>query len=112
MKEQNGIYFMHYRNINGATVEPRGGVTFAIRPTGGNVLEVGVARCSRRDVFDRKLGRNIAEGRLNAYTEGRHGSDESQGKFYTIVVEGGLDKTVKEVIHTAFGQELAEEGYF
>lgn len=101
---------MHYRNVKGATVEPRGGVTFAIREAGDNILHVGVSRCSKRDVFDRKLGRQIAEGRLKAYTDGR--DSDAQGKFYTVLIDGIDDKNVKEVIHTAFGQELAEEGYF
>jgi len=65
---QSRIQFMHI------TTQDCGGVTLAInRMEGeGNIVEyeVGAAFASPRDTFDRKKGRLIAEGRLQAK---RHG---------------------------------------
>jgi len=58
--------FMHYRpvNSNGLVSDPRGGATVAISIVAGTSAKVAIAWCSPVDVFDRRLGRTIASGRL------------------------------------------------
>lgn len=57
--------FMHYRKYNRqGQIESRGGLTLAVN-LDGRAIHVAMAECGRKDNFDRKRGRMIAEGRLN-----------------------------------------------
>lgn len=58
--------FMHYRILENGIPTSRGGTTVAIRQLGNKAI-VGVSQCALGDVFNKKLGRMIAEGRLNIY---------------------------------------------
>lgn len=60
---------MHFRKRNG---DPRGGLTIAIDFSyEDRAIYVAEAKCSKNDMFSRKLGRNIATGRLKAWLDGR-----------------------------------------
>ena len=61
----NTIY-MHYRKFDRmGQIEARGGMTLAA-DLNGSQLTVALAECGRKDVFNKKMGRTIAEGRLRA----------------------------------------------
>jgi len=56
---------MHFRKYDRmGQIRAKGGLSLAIEQVGDQVT-VAVAQCSRKDLFNRKLGRTIAEGRLN-----------------------------------------------
>jgi hypothetical protein len=58
--------FMHYRKFDKlGQLEARGGLTLAV-DMAGNQLTVALAECGKKDVFSKKMGRQIAEGRLRA----------------------------------------------
>lgn len=60
--------FMHYRKFDRmGQISAKGGLTLAIEQE-GSTLKVALAECGRKDLFNRKLGRTIAEGRLRAGT--------------------------------------------
>lgn len=60
------ITFMHYRKFDKmGQIEARGGMTLAVGMD-GTKLTVAMAECGRKDVFSKKMGRMIAEGRLKA----------------------------------------------
>jgi len=60
---------MHFRKRNG---DQRGGLTVAIDYNHEErAIYVAEAKCSRNDMFNRKLGRTIATGRLQAFFDGR-----------------------------------------
>ena len=102
---QNQTYFMHYRRRNRAgDVLPQGGATLAIRPVGEDRIVVGMALCSQRDVFNKKLGRTIAEGRLSTAEAGF-----SNAHVFTIAMDE-LDRPIKEVVNEAFAVTMEELG--
>lgn len=94
------VQFMHYRKFTqNGVVDSCGGATVAILPvTGTNEAMVAVARCNPSDLFDRKVGRTIAEGRIHAYLQGRV---SLEGQVKTVVVNDmlRLKETVNEVLH-------------
>ena len=55
------VYYFHYRFY---TTGWRA-FTFAIRKNANSHIEIGTAMCSPKDQFCRKIGREIALGRLN-----------------------------------------------
>lgn len=60
------VFFTHVRHFNGevwAELSPRGGVTEARIVRGGEVIGTGYAFCSRHDNFNKRIGRDIAQGR-------------------------------------------------
>ena len=60
------IQYIHRRPSSKTTAGPasHGGYTIAYRETDKNCIEYNVAMCSTRDNFNKKLGREIAAGRL------------------------------------------------
>lgn len=61
--------FMHYRKFDRrGQIQPKGGLTVAIQQDGSQ-LTIALARCGRKDNFDRRMGRTIAEGRLRSRAE-------------------------------------------
>ena len=60
---------MHFRKYDRmGQIRPKGGLSLAILVR-GNEAHVAIAQCGRKDLFNRKLGRTIAEGRLNSAME-------------------------------------------
>lgn len=57
------VKFLHYRVVENGAVEGKGGATVAYIE-GENGVSYGEAQCSFRDNYNRKLGRDIALGRL------------------------------------------------
>lgn len=47
-------------------IDPRGGYTVAFERSrdNSNILRFAIAKCSKRDVFNKKMGRTVAAGRL------------------------------------------------
>jgi hypothetical protein len=69
------INYFHVRDYNGFLVAPRGGTTLAMEQIEGwyfDTLEVGTffeksigkARCSKKDNYCKKVGRELAVGRM------------------------------------------------
>lgn len=87
-----GLYFMHYRrrdSYGGAL--PQGGATLAIRPMSDKIV-VAAAFCSKHEVFNKRLGRTIAEGRLGAYKE------NSQNRHVFVIDINEPDAPIKEIV--------------
>jgi hypothetical protein len=103
--------FMHYRKFNMtqsngfSEVNSRGGATVAVYPAENNTVLISVARCNPNDVFNKKVGRTIAEGRIRAYLEGREGMDKYV-KVLSIPDPLFLKKTVAEALE----DEIDEAG--
>ncbi len=58
--------FMHYRKYDrNGQMTSKGGMTLAVQ-LDGNQLTIALAECGRKDAYNRKLGRTIAEGRLQS----------------------------------------------
>lgn len=114
MKTQDNIHFMHYRQIHGTTVDCRGGATLAIKEEGNGLLLIGVARCNTSDVFNKKLGREIAMGRIKSYEKGRYGvpTDVDTEKVFHLSVNYTNGKELREAVDQAVGNEMAHYGYF
>lgn len=91
----NKLSFMHYRNHRAYTdeIDCRGGATVAImEQENKDAVLVSIARCHDNDVFDRKMGRVIASGRIQAYVaKGRNSS------VYSVTVPEGT--TVKDAVN-------------
>jgi len=64
----NKIQYMHFRQKDRATY---GGATLAIMPLDKNKVVVAIAHCNPKDLFNKKMGRTIAAGRLQAFLDGR-----------------------------------------
>jgi len=64
--------FMHYRPVDFAGIisDPRGGATVAISLIADDKAKIAIAWCNPGDVFDRKMGRTIASGRLHSQRPG------------------------------------------
>ena len=61
------VQFMHYRSAD----VTRGGATVAIFPQPDTKTAlIGIARCGPKDVFNKKVGRSIAAGRIKAFLSG------------------------------------------
>jgi len=101
----NKLEFMHYRYFNTELEKSsRGGATIAILPADNNKVLVSVARCNTTDVFNKKVGRSIASGRLIAYLNGR---DSIANKVREVVITDPL--RVKECVADALQEEM--DGY-
>lgn len=106
-----GTYFMHYRTCqNGNLVQPNGGATLAIRQVGDDKLVVSIARCRKTDVFNKKLGRTIAEGRLNAFLN----TDKEMTKDVLRIIEltGFEGEPIKTIVDEVMGSEMEAQGLF
>ena len=80
--------FIHYRKFDRmGQIKAKGGLTLAIK-SDGEYVYVATAKCGQKDNFDRKLGRTIAEGRLNS------GSPE-----HTHTLKLPPDTKVKSFVH-------------
>ena len=64
----NKIQYMHFRQKDRATY---GGATLAIMPLDKNKVVVAIAHCNPKELFNKKMGRTIAAGRLQAFLDGR-----------------------------------------
>jgi len=92
------IQFMHYRKFSENGPDSRGGATVAILPGENGTAMIAVAQCNPSDVFNKKVGRAISSGRINAYLKGRTSLD---GKVQTITVVDLLQlrEAVDAVVH-------------
>lgn len=90
--------YMHYRTAD----KTRGGATVAIYPqdTTKTAL-IAIARCGPHDVFNKKIGRAIASGRISAFLAGRPSEHVEQ-----IVVENPDD--LKMIVDTHLNEFVAE----
>lgn len=97
------ITFMHYRKFDKmGQIQARGGLTLAVGMD-GNRLTVAMAECGRKDVFSRKRGRMIAEGRLRAALAS---GDTSK----MVVLELPPETLVKSFVHNqAFVRERVQK---
>lgn len=109
---KSGIYFMHYRTYNraGDTIQPQGGATVAIRKVGDDKLVIAIARCARNDIFNKKLGREISEGRLDAYLGGKV-LTEDKVRDISLAKYTEFD-AVKDIVNREIGEEMIEFGLY
>ena len=64
----NQFQFMHYRSANGT----KGGATVAILPDAVTKTALfAISRCGPHDIFNKKIGRAVSSGRINAFIKGR-----------------------------------------
>ena len=96
--DQN-IQYMHYRGQ-----DVRGGATVAIMPIANNRVYLSVARCGPQDVFNKKVGRDIATGRLRAYIAGRTSVQIREIPVDPLNVKASVDNVI--------GEEMAADGLF
>ena len=79
------LRFIHLRFWNGTGIlAPDGGYTIAYVPTSSHV-HVAYSRCSLRDNFNKKVGRNIAAGRMQS------------GNYYNIPLPKDTDEIFEKV---------------
>lgn len=97
----NKIEFIHYRSQNGT----HGGATVAIKRNGANV-RIRVEHCSKTAVFNKKIGRSVAAGRITAFENGR---EQLRSKIIDIVVNDPLDARNEIINHLA--PEMKKRGY-
>lgn len=69
------ISYIHYRpadkkDPHGVAVAPKGGATVAISED-DTMLHFAIGRCSDRDIFNKKIGRHVALGRLTTHIAGK-----------------------------------------
>lgn len=110
----NNIQFMHYRAFNenmgwgdSDEISSRGGATVAILPADNNKVLVSIARCNPGDVFNKKVGRTIAAGRLQAYLNGR---EKLADKIVEVVITNPLQ--LKETVAEAIAEEMDMLGLY
>ena len=110
----NNIQFFHkrlYKNIQklggmSKQLDARGGVTFAldVLPLSQNLadlrsgesvmLSAGIALCSKKDNYNKKIGRNIAKGKLQSKSfqvvdiNDKYISLELGGLLFTVLIFG------------------------
>lgn len=101
----SGTYYIHYRAIGkDGAIRPHGGATVAFRYAEGS-LTASIAWCDPKDVFNKKIGRMVATGRLNMYqTCGRC-------ENYIVQIPTTEDAIFKDVINTEIGPLMRDEGY-
>lgn len=61
------LYYKHYRHKNFDEILPHGGTTISM-VVFPNRLEIGLAICSKKDIFCKKIGRDIADYRRKKET--------------------------------------------
>lgn len=89
--------FLHFRS----EVFPQRGATVSIFPQPEmKTALISVARTAPHDTFSRKIGRNVAAGRIQAYLAGRPGMDQ-----YVRVIDVPETFDLKAVV----ADELEEE---
>lgn len=96
------VEYMHYRPV---TRNAPGGATVAILPTERNSVLVTVARCGPEDIFNKKVGRDVAAGRIRAYMEGRPTMDKY---VFEVKVPDMLE--VKATVAKELEYDMAELG--
>lgn len=99
--KSKSVEYMHFRPIFS---DVSGGATVAILPQveRGTAL-ISIARCGPMDNFNKKIGRDIATGRLSAYLAGRQ---SVAGHVREIAVPDMLK--LKETVATALENEMAD----
>ena len=98
------LQYMHYRP---ATTDSRGGATVAILPIYDNKVLISISRCGPSDMFNRKIGRSIAAGRLRAFMDGRE-------KVVSMVREVSYDDPfeIKQAVGEELYKEMASKGLY
>lgn len=100
------IEFMHFRDDSG---DVRGGCTVAISHDPSNQVAIfSLAYCNRTDVFNKKIGRSIASGRLAAFMNGR----QSMIDRVHVIQDVPSDQGIKTLVATELAEELAELHYY
>lgn len=95
--------FMHFRQLDGynRVSDPRGGATLAFCMVGNSAVKIATAYCNSKEVFNRKLGRAIALGRLET---DRPGSLVTQ-------IEIDASRSVREQVARFFSPSMEKMGY-
>lgn len=92
--------FMHFRSKD----VTRGGATIAILPQAtSKTALIAISRCGPNDVFNKKIGRSIASGRINAFLTGRPTDQVAQ-----IVLND--DDNLKDVVAAEVAEQMMDYG--
>lgn len=84
--------FMHFRHTNNGQVNSRGGATVAYQvDKNNNVTKFAIARCSDKDNYCRKTGRNLANGRLHGAMLS-HAALGQQEKTFRQAMEATMER--------------------
>ena len=104
----NKVEFMHFRPHDNSIV--RGGATVAILPKENNKAVIAIAFCGPNDVFNRKVGRAVAEGRLIASMDHRANRPKMAGMTREIDITD--PQSLKSCVANAIEDEMAAEGFW
>ena len=99
----NRIMFCHERVFRRAEFTPAatGGATIAYREIDGGV-EYAVALCSEKDHYNKKIGRQIARGRLEAKVPAFYGTVSSEN----LIGSGSLNQKYLSAILSQVKQKF------
>ena len=94
--------YMHYRSANGS----RGGATVAILPDSATKTALfAISRCGPNDNFNKKIGRTVASGRINAFIKGRSTMTEHINQ---VAFQDQLE--LKSLVDAVIGDEMEAYG--
>jgi len=99
---QTNFQYMHYRSANGT----KGGATVAILPDATTKTALfAISRCGPQDIFNKKIGRAVASGRINAFVKGRAAVTEHINQ---VAYDDELD--LKSLVDAVVGGEMDAYG--
>ena len=87
-----------------------GGTTVAIHVVSETRAIVGLAYCSPRDGYNKKLGRTIALGRVRSYLTDDAYKLTPQQMVFEVDTMGA--KTFKQAVNQVIGADLGNQGYY
>ena len=98
----NQFQFMHYRSANGT----KGGATVAILPDAATKTALfAISRCGPHDIFNKKIGRAVSSGRINAFIKGRATMGEHINQ---VTFDDPIE--LKALVNDVVGDEMAAYG--
>lgn len=89
--------YLHIRKRTNGAIKAKGGVTVAYE-VNGNIVMYATAKCSKKDSYCKRTGRDIATGRfLRSF---RGGTVDKHAK---VVIVGASGKPIETIIHSLKG---------
>lgn len=105
---RNSTQFMHFRSASSSlSIGESRAATLAIVQKDANTVLVSAAFCGPNDVFNKKLGRKISEGRITAFLKGR----EAMVSHVREITISDMDN-MKDEVAQVMADELAEHNLF
>lgn len=89
----NSTQFMHYRAWQDDGISPLGGATVAIQPIPNSErVLISAAYCSFDENFNKKIGRDVAAGRIKSHIDGRKSK-------HVVEIDIETDADLKAAVH-------------